>query len=396
MMAYEGRVLKKLMPIVMRTCLVLGGWALVVLGACDPTRAMRSQLPIHGVAVTPGETGRVFFVDSVGSLVRHLPLGIAYTVGAAQSADRQTLYLTTQRSDGPLGLLEFIAVDLSEKRVRWREPLGTQQTRRTISGIEIRTSDWLAVSPGGNELITLAVRDGQFGIAALDLATRQTARFAGPFIPHGGVVMLPPSSTFPRGAIVLGASRDVQLRVSSLYFLDPTTLATIDSLSGEQMGLPGNRSIGAFPSRSGDALFLFGNQGIRRYDLATRRITASRAGPLTGDVSPTADGERLVMTDGGQWPDSPGSGKLAVFNASDLTFRGSIQLPSARDGGPRVQGSATAGLGPQNMFVMTGTAPRGTLFEAQSTQLVEVDVATMATIRSIPLNDWGAGRAFAF
>lgn len=363
----------------------------ILVSACSSAKLVRPAAPPHGVAIIPGDSGRVIFVDSSGQVAARLPLAIRAALGSAASS--HALYLGALLPDGQR---ELLAIDLSTAAVIWREPLSGQVGRRIISGIEVWAPDVMMLSPTGRTLtLSFARLGGHGGIASLDVATRSVARFA-PLVPHGGLARISAGGVFANGAIVVAGARDSSTRASTIYFLTPDDLTVTDSIAPDAFELGTETLQQVVPSRDGGVLFLNMPRRLARFDLQSRTVTASVPKPAEGAIYLSNGDGDLVLPDAGQGPDDPGSGRVYVFDPATLRPRGSIMLPQSSGGGPRLSIAAAAGERPEQLYVTTGTARIGPTYPTDPSALVELDLRALSVKRLIPLGDWAVGRPFVY
>lgn len=284
----------------------------------------------------------------------------------------------------------MLAIDLPTRSLKWREPFG-ESSARLFDGFQVWADAPMAVSPTGESIFLGTVFQGtERGIVALDLSTRRTVKYAGPFAAHAGFASIRPTSRFPRGALVVGASRD-RNEARGVYLLDPVSLSVTDSVPPSVMGPDRLVQVVA----SGDSvLYLTGRTTLRRLDLSTKQVTAT-AMQGNGLAALTSDAKQIVLTDFGVWPDSPGSGVVRVLDTSTLSVIRTIQLPN-ENGLPRVSLVATSGFRPEQAFVTTGTAARGPLYGVQPSGLLELDVVAGVVRRFIRLGDFGSVVAYVY
>lgn len=327
-------------------------------------------------------------MDSSLSSVQVLQLGTIATLSSAQSPRNKTVYVAGLLANGRR---QLFAIDPSARRVLWTEALPM-----TINGVNVTAGDFLGVSNDERWLLIPGSENGVGGIVALDVATRQTARFVGPFAPWASIKTLAHSPGLPDGTIVIASSRTTSNRAASLFFVDPASLSVIDSLSSDSPQLAGDSLEQVIPSVDGTAVYLVGFHTLRRLDLATRAIvTQGRKSSLWG-AALTSDGMALVVVDQGFGLDSPGSGSVFVYESATLALRGSIPLPPVAGFSPRVSVAATSGLSPSSVIVTTGTPHLGPLFGPQPSAVIEVDVLLLRSLRSLDLHDWSAVGPYLF
>jgi len=270
-----------------------------------------------------------------------------------------------------------------------------QTGQRIINGVEVWAPDIMTLSPDGRFIVMSFARfNGRGGIASLDVGARSIAHFA-PFVPRAGLSTIGPGF-FPGGAIVVAGARDSTSRTRSIYFLRPDDLIVLDSIDRTVAGMALDTLQQVVPAGAGDVLFLNMGHQIARFDMRSRSVTAVAAKPVEGAVWLSQDAAVLVLPDGGLGPDSPGTGRVYVFDASTLQLRGTIGLPQSSGGGPRVSDAVATGLVPNQMYLVTGTARIGPNYPVDPAALLLLDISELSVKRVVPLNDWAVGRPYTY
>jgi DNA-binding beta-propeller fold protein YncE len=153
-----------------------------------------------------------------------------------------------------------------------------------------------------------------------------------------------------------------------------------------------------FPARDGRTVYLTSVDSMYRFDLVAKEVLARTSLPgLSGGITISPDGRTIYATDGGDSFNSPGSGKIAVFDA-DLNPQPPIDLgTSAAVNGqpPSMQGAAVSSDG-RMLYVAAGTPSRGPLYGPQPARLLVVDCSTRRLLRAIPLNDWAPAGVYVY
>lgn len=361
--------------------------------ACQRTDPVRPIQHASGLVVTPGDNGAAYLIDTALTESTSIPLGTRATLAATPAPDRSIVYLSVLFPDAHR---ELIALRTRDASVVWREIVSGSTVQRTIGGVQVWGPDVMAATPNGSDLILgFAKKDSVQGLAALDVAARSSVRFAGPLVVRAGLGTVGASSRYPHGAVVAGGGRSSTDRRNWIYFLDSESLALVDSLAPDAIS-PSDTMTQVLPAPSGDALLIATRRSLIRFDLTAGRRTASTQNPTAGAMAVTADGSRLLVTDPGSFPEQPGSGRVSVFDVATLTPLGSIQLPPADDGQPRVSLNASAATGGPLIYLTTGTPSRGPLFGTQRPAILALDVQQMRVIHMFPLSDWSTNFAFAF
>lgn len=353
---------------------LIGALALVaVVGCGDPSLPGAKGATIVAVSqathlsVADVETGRV--------VARPVPVS-TFVVAHGLSPDSSTLYLFDIDPEG--GGPQLIAMDLRSLRVLWREPYPVRvDPARDRPGSRLR----------GDEFLTQHLDSaGVPGILALDPTTRGRLRFAGPFDGiSAGLSRLPQSSIWPSGAVLVGGTRTVRIApsVGSLFFLDPETLETVDSVvvnprSGTSYG--GVDQV--LPSTDGRYVYALLERSVVRYGVVERAILNRVPRPASGNLAIAPNGQAVYLTDAGH-VESPGSGLIYVFGP-DLSPRSSINVRV------RTHGAAVSPDG-SRLYVAAGDPYR--LGENRGRILV-VDPAAGRLLQEIPLEGWRASDVF--
>ena len=359
--------------------------------ACASSDSVEPSANTHGIVIAPGESGRVFFIDSTNRVSAKLSLGIRAALGTAASP--QMLYVAALLSDGHR---QLVGVDLAARSVAWREPLTGLGGQQIIDGIEVWAPDIMTLSPDGSLLVMSFARlNGHGGVASLDLATRSHAHFA-QFVPRAGLATIAPGTLFNNGAVVLTGARDSAATVRTIYFLDGSDLSVLDSIAPDALPAAVDSIEQVLPSKDGTVLFLNSVHVLARLDIRLRAVTAIVAKPVEGAIWLSADEQAIALPDGGIGPDSPGSGRVYVFDAQTMQPTGSIALPPSAGGGPRVSAGATVGAASRELYVVTGTASIGPSFPVDPAALVDIDLGAMSVAHTIPLGDWSVGRPYKY
>lgn len=359
--------------------------------AGDRVSAPASAHTTHGVAVAPGDSGRITIVDFAGRIVARTQLEIRASLASASA--RQILYLATVLPDAHR---ELVAIDLRTNTVSWRLPASGSAGQVVIDGVEIWAPDVMSFTPDSSALVlSFARQGGRGGIATLDVSTRQVAHFA-PIVHRAGLAAIAPTPRFPHGAIVVGGTRDSMSTTSGVFFLDPTTLIAVDSIGPNELGTTGDILQQVVPTRDGAVLFLYTNRHIVRFDTGDRHATALVDRPVEGSLWISPDQNTLILPDAGHGPNAAGSGRIYVYEAETLRLRGTIQLPPEPDGRSRTIVAAAMTPDSASAFVTTGGSRVGPTFPVGPAALVQLDLNTMTVTRVTPLSDWGVGRPFVF
>jgi hypothetical protein len=167
-------------------------------------------------------------------------------------------------------------------------------------------------------------------------------------------------------------------------------LALTDSV---QFGVPLGNAISA---NSGRDLFLLSTTEVYRYDLSARQVVDSGPRPSgnLGTLCAAPDGQRLYLTDYGDYWDFPGSGRVAVYDAA-LHLLAPIDLRGGEAFPPTLNDCGVSRDG-RLLFISSGTGSRGPLFPVQPGRLFIVDRASGALARTVDIGDWAPRQVFAF
>ena len=390
------RILPWSVKTVCATLVFLGCQDAVGLDQVEPSVA-------ESVVVTLPDTasgGAVLVIDPATGRVVRRPAVAGLALSLAVSDDHRTAYVGTLRSGFRY---EISVVDLAAGVELARIPESLNGVPTEANGIGLLTSDVFGLSTSTNTLVTWrAIRDGVVGIAAVARDTYQPVAFSGPWnVADIGQGSISTSGSRARSALLLLASRTNAsggpLRTTSLFMLDPVTLMPFDSISPSVLGASGSEQLWqVVPAPDGASLYLAGSTHIVRYDLVTRRVLAQIARPATGALALSRDGQRVLITDVGTWPDSPGSGLLYVFDAL-LQALGTIDVSTPLGGVPRsptatVTGLAASSADGRTMYVSAGSEMVGPLFPPQRARLLVVDLRDLSLKKEVTLPGYGRGR----
>lgn len=288
---------------------------------------------------------------------------------------------------------EVVALETASARILWRHPLDDASSQQTVKG------EVAAVSHDGTDLYMWRTSsDGTWGIARFNLQTREVVAFSGPWnLVAGGLVPLKPSAAFAQGALaVVGLRGGLGPRggQARLYFLNPASLAVLDSI--QPSTIANEDDVWQFlPAPDGQSAYVAGRTTLVRYDLVQRWMTASKPREANGLLSLMPGGGTLVLSDGGSWPDSPGSGVLRLYDAN-LVAAGTIDV-SAPLGGQANSPTATqvgmamASKDGRTLYVRAGSEERGPLYPVQPARLLIVDMIDRSVVRSMSLGGYGLG-----
>lgn len=367
-------------------------------GCSNPNAPVIS--PGEVVLITSPERDQLWMiVPTSGAITARLDLG-GKAQSAAASSDGTTLYAGVS---GAGFRNELVAIDTRVNRVLWRLRLGSDGQPNFLDGVGLISGEALALSHDGQGLyLWRAVKDGVTGVTLVDVSTRRPTAFSGPWN-VSGLVPIPPSAPRWSGALAVVGSRanaaGGPLGGSSVFVLDPVSLQVVDSILAEDLGGAQGEDIWeVVPSPDGQALYIAGSQRLVRYSLADQRVTASVARPGTGGLSVTSDGETLIVTDGGTWPELPGSGLVYAYGPN-FEPHGTIDVSTPLGGRPlsptaTVTGGTAMSLDGRTVYVRAGTPPIGTLYTPQPARLLMVDMIDRSLRRAVELGGFGGGFLF--
>lgn len=358
--------------------------------ACDSATAPCGATELLLTTADGGSSLRS--VDPDGSCAaRRLDLG-GPSESVALTPDHARAYAVVRSASDQ----RFLAtIDVASFTELSREPLSSFGVPQT--GGSAVTGEAAALSPDGAAIyLWRTSTDGVLGIARFDLSSKQASAFSGPWN-LAGLVPLDASPLFPRGALVAvgfrggTGPRNGQSRV---YFLDPLSLEVIDSIMPG--AIAGQEDVWQFvPAPDGRTAYIAGSTLLMRYDLGLRALIASTTRQAPGMLVITPDGMRILLTDNGTWPDSPGSGLLRVYDAN-LALLGDIDVSAPLGGGTHSStatqtGIAVASADGRRVFVRSGSLERGPLYPPQPARVLSVDIIDRRLMRVTPLGGYGQG-----
>lgn len=364
-----------------------------VLSGCSEATVPIPHEPEVLITTTAEWDGLRLIAPGTGRTLKTLPLG-EYVEGTAPVPDRSVLYVNARTGSRR----ELVAVDMRSLDIEWRLPLSTNwQSHHVADGIGVLGGEKIGVWPDGSRLYTYAIRNGVYGIAAIAMPTRQPVAFSGPWN-VSSITAVPPSAKFPQGALALVASRNNAdggpFWGLKTYLLDPYTLTPTDSLLATDLdGTDDQETWQVVSAHDGHTLYIAGSERLAQFDLVNRRVTASVARASLGALTLAGNGQLLILTDAGRWPESPGSGLLHLYG-SNLEPLGTIDVSSPLGGHPysptaTVTGLAVASLDGRTVYAPTGTFLRGPLYPIQPARILAVDVAEKKIRRVIELGGYG-------
>jgi len=364
-------------------------WAMAVTGvACgEPTAPCGTVERV----LTTADDATLRSVDPDGRCgQRRVDLG-GHAESVVLSPDHSRAYVVVLLASGQR---EFAAIDIASMAVVSRDPLSSLNVADTSIGAA--TGELAAVSEDGSAIyLWRTIGSGVIGLARFDLRSRQVTAFSGPWN-LVQIELLKANTPFPEGTLVVVGLRTGggPLRGRSLvYFLDQVTLEITDSILPSAIG--GEEHVWQFvPAPDGSRAYMVGATKIVSYDFAQRVMVASTDRQATGMLSINPDGNRLILTDAGTWPDSPGSGLLRLYDAN-LSFLGVIDVSTPLAAGPHSivpirTGFAVASRDGRRFFVRSGSEIRGPLYPSQPARVLTVDVGERRLLRAVPLGGFGS------
>lgn len=377
-----------------------------LVGGCQLGPDSGSMAP-NGLVITTASSGTsnvLYAFDPVTGNVNAWPSLNGAVYGGALSADSRALFLNIMYS----GFRSAVAaIDARSGNVLWSLPLSTAGQPGIIDGIGLLTGE--VMGAGNDSLLYLwrSIKDSVVGIAAFDLKTRRPVAFSGPWnVATGGIQLSAQRCNAQTAVLIVLAGRQNASggprTDEAVYTLDAHTLAPLDSLLPPALGVsPGEHIWQALPSADGRTIYVATSARIVRYDACSRSVLASAPRPGTGllaVVAAAAADTVLVLTDGGVWPDTPGSGLIYVFGRN-LDLRDSIDVSTSVGGVPRsptatVTGSAMGGMDGRTVYVRSGSDEVGPLYPPQRARLLIVDLQNRL-VRAVDLAGFGLGLLFA-
>jgi DNA-binding beta-propeller fold protein YncE len=356
----------------------------------------------EAVLVFGGEGSRLSVVDGTTGRIAATPGPVARSKRAnALAPDGSTAYVTLL---GETHGNELAALSLPAGRFRWRLALTDpgNEAATLVDGLELYGSA-LATTPDGARLvISHALRPADRArvldsarVALLDLTTRHVLATVGPLsVNPDGLATLPAGPAAPRGAVLaIGArKRGVSPSLDWLFVLDPETLAATDSaaLTPAAADAGGTlRRLVVAPDRR--RVYLLARDGeLIAYDLVDRAVVGRSHAPPGAWLAVAPDGQRVYASDPGSFIDSPGSGKLFVFDGT-LAPLGAIDLGTAAavNGFPPATHGLAVSRDGARLYVASGTASVGPLYGPQPQRLLVVDVAQRTILHATALGDYG-------
>lgn len=261
------------------------------------------------------------------------------------------------------------------------------------NGLVLRRGEALAIDDEGSRLaVWETLLDGRSGLAVVGL--EEDTLFA--FLPGirrmpAGIVFLASSSALPEGGTaVLGEPYGGSGRV----FVVDAKGTTVASADAEKLWGMKDELWQILPRRDGSGLVVAGEHwvsGVRLPDLE-REWTHERVGH--GWVT-DAGHARLLLTDGGIWPDDPASGMVYLMDIS-TGATDSIDVSTPLGGTPHtltatVSLTAAVSTNGVHAFVVTGTARRGPTYPIQPPRVVVLNLTERRVMHVVDVSHLGLG-----
>ena len=335
------------------------------------------------LAVVGGESHRVTYLTAeTDSPTGTGPFSIGPVLASAYDESSRTGYFTVSRGTES----DLLAVSFAGNWIEWRRPLAEAGHPVLYNGVQLVGAP-MALLPGKGALIMRAIRNGTVGIATFDVGTRKLRTFRGP-LDVLGFSALPSSGDV---ALVIKTGELGERATSSILILDPGDLHTLDSIAPpppyEDPFLP-------VEDPGGDLLFTGNYANIYVYSRQQRRVLVAAERPGSGEMAVSPNGQVVVLSDTGRFPDDPGSGKLFVFHRSMQLLRVIDLAALSLTGLPVVTSHLSFSPDGRWLFVAAGTSSAEPLYDAQPVQVLVIQATTFQVVRAIPLYDWGFVKLF--
>ena len=336
------------------------------------------------LAVVGGESHRVtYFTAETGSPTGTGPFSIGPVLASAYDWSNRTGYFTVSSGTER----DLLAVNFATNWIEWRRPLAEAGHPVLYSGVQLIGAP-MAMLPGKGALIVRAIRDGTAGIATFDVGRRKLGAFRGPLdvldfsaLPHSGDV----------AAVIKTGQRDDGRASSSILILDPEDLHTLDSIAP---AWPNEDPFLPIEAPGGDLLFTGNYTNIYAYSRQQRAVLGSTERPALGEMALSPNGQILVLSDAGTFPDDPGSGRLFVFHRSLQLVRLIDLTAQQRTVWPLVTSHMSFSPDGRWLYVAAGTPSVGPVYGAQPVQVLVIEATTFQVIRAIVLEDFGFVKLF--
>lgn len=311
--------------------------------------------------------------------------------GVALSGESQVLYVGVGTGVQQHSLL---AVDPSNRRVVWRRAL--PRTGPAMHDTVVLSASSMAVTEDDAGIYSwFSQADTIPGLSRFNLNTFDIEAFNGPLsVAAGGIVRLAVNG---QNLIALIASRDTRppRRAESIYLLNALSLAVTDSVTPESLGVAsGENLFQVMPGGSHNSLYVLTPTAIIHYNFTDRRILSRVSHTAQGSITKTPSG-MLLLTDGGTWPDWPGSGLIGLYS-TDLQFIGTIDISTPLGGVPNTPSASRSTMAasvpefPNLVFVRVGSDQTGPLYPAQPARVLVIDLTERRVVHAIDLGGFGA------
>ncbi len=387
-----------------RSPVILTGLAVLTLGlGCGRGPTAADSERVATVVTTVEQSNAVLFLAvPSGQVIKRVDLQ-ARVEGAAISTDGRTLFLGTV---GPGFQRDLLLLEVPSGREMRRIPLSSMGSPiNIVDSAGVMTAEVIGATEQRDRIgLWRARKNGIFGAVLFDVSTGRPLSFAGPLnVAAGGIVTLTANSRYPDGAVAVIAGRENAgggpRTNASIYILNRHTFEIIDSLTTLNVPELLNQNLWRIiPTRSGTVLYILTNTQIVKYDLTTSSVVGTARNPAQGSIVLTPDETRLIVTDGGTWPDFPGSGLLYVFDQS-LHPISQIDVSTPIGGRPNSPtatrtGLAVSSLNGDTLYVRAGSDAIGPLYPVQPARLLVVDLRNATLVRAIELTGDGLGQLF--
>jgi hypothetical protein len=336
------------------------------------------------LAVVGGESHRVTYLNAeMTGPTAAAPFSIGPVLASAYDESSRTGYFTASSETGS----ELLAVNFVSNEIQWRTPIADVANPVLYDDVQLVGAP-MTLLPGNSTLIMRAIHNNTIGIATFDLGTLTLGVFRGPLDVLGFSALR--FSGDVAAVIKTGEHGDGRVS-SSILILDPGNLHTLDSIAPAQ---PYEDPFLPIEAPGGDLLFTGNYANIYVYSRQQRRVLVSTERPAQGDMAVSTNGQLVVLSDGGTFPDDPGSGKLFVFHRSMQLLRVIDLTPQRRTVWPLVTSHLTFSPDGRWLYVAAGTPSIGPIYGAQPVQVLVIEATTFQVVRAIPLEDWGFVKLF--
>ena len=336
------------------------------------------------LAVVGGESHRVTYLNAgMTSPAGTAPFSIGPVLASAYDASGRTGYITASSETGS----ELLAVSFVSNQIEWRTTIADVANPVLFDDVQLVGAP-MALLPGNSTLIMRAIRNGTIGIATFSLDTHTLGVFRGPLDVLGFSALRFSGDV---AAVIKTGERGDGRVSSSILILDPGDLHTLDSIAPAP---PFEDPLLPIEAPGGDLLFTGNYANIYVYSRQQRRVLVSTERPAQGDMAVSTNGNLVVLSDTGTFPDDPGSGKLFVFHRSMQLLRVIDLTAQRRTVWPLVTSHLSFSPDGRWLFLAAGTPSIGPIYGAQPVQVLVIEATTFQVVRAIPLDDWGFVKLF--